>query len=137
MLPRAGLLRCARNDEESSGAYFVAIYRSLDGLFPAFHWAVIARSEATKQSMVLLAVRWIASRSLSTGAHSRDPLARNDTETNSYQRLVKISPFGIQSFDQGQFLGTTSCLDLLFPNDRVGHGVVQFVPDQYLATIFS
>src|SRR5438270_1926846 len=31
---------------------------------------------ATKQS--ILAARWIASRSLSSGAHSRDPLARND-----------------------------------------------------------
>src|SRR6185437_7799351 len=39
---------------------------------------VIARSEATKQSIPPLAVRWIASRSLSSGAHSRDPLARND-----------------------------------------------------------
>src|SRR6185437_9333171 len=40
--------------------------------------AVIARSEATKQSMSPRAVTWIASRSLSSGAHSRDPLARND-----------------------------------------------------------
>src|SRR6267143_3907756 len=40
---------------------------------------VIARSEATKQS-ILCAARWIASRSLSSGAHSRDPLARNDGE---------------------------------------------------------
>jgi hypothetical protein len=39
---------------------------------------VIARSEATKQSILLFAVAWIASRSLSSGAHSRDPLARND-----------------------------------------------------------
>ena len=39
---------------------------------------VIARSTATKQSS-LSAARWIASRSLSSGAHSRDPLApRND-----------------------------------------------------------
>jgi hypothetical protein len=35
-------------------------------------------SEATKQSIYLRAARWIASRSLSSGAHSRDPLARND-----------------------------------------------------------
>jgi hypothetical protein len=28
--------------------------------------------------MLPLAARWIASRSLSSGAHSRDPLARND-----------------------------------------------------------
>jgi hypothetical protein len=49
--------------------------------------AVIARSEATKQSILsfcgktdcfLFAARRIASRSLSSGAHSRDPLARND-----------------------------------------------------------
>src|SRR6266481_1377262 len=37
---------------------------------------VIARSEATKQS--IFAAPWIASWSLSSGAHSRDPLARND-----------------------------------------------------------
>jgi hypothetical protein len=34
-------------------------------------------SEATKQSSFVL-VRWIASRSLSSGARSRDPVARND-----------------------------------------------------------
>ncbi|MBX9645448.1 MAG: hypothetical protein K2X57_00145, partial [Xanthobacteraceae bacterium] len=39
---------------------------------------VIARSEATKQSSFPRAALWIASRSLSSGAHSRDPLARND-----------------------------------------------------------
>jgi hypothetical protein len=39
-------------------------------------WIVIA-SEAT-QSILPFAARWIASRSLSSGAHSRDPLARND-----------------------------------------------------------
>jgi hypothetical protein len=37
---------------------------------------VIARSAATKQSSLFIA--WIASRSLSSGAHSRDPLARNE-----------------------------------------------------------
>jgi hypothetical protein len=35
---------------------------------------------ATKQSIARQAERWIASRSLSSGAHSRDPLARNDVE---------------------------------------------------------
>jgi hypothetical protein len=50
---------------------------------------VIARSEATTASAEALrakaeaihshyAAPWIASRSLSSGAHSRDPLARND-----------------------------------------------------------
>jgi hypothetical protein len=46
-----------------------------------FPWSsvasVIARSEATKQSRPCL-LPWIASRSLSSGAHSRDLLARND-----------------------------------------------------------
>src|SRR5258706_1794676 len=35
-------------------------------------------NSATKQPILHRAVRWIASRSLSSGAHSRDPLARND-----------------------------------------------------------
>src|ERR1700731_3100448 len=42
---------------------------------------VIARSEATKQSTLRLLHsrhQWIALRSLSSGAHSRDPLARDD-----------------------------------------------------------
>jgi hypothetical protein len=38
---------------------------------------VVIASEA-KQSTPPLAERWIASRSLSSGAHSRDPVARND-----------------------------------------------------------
>jgi hypothetical protein len=33
---------------------------------------------ATKQSMLQQAEKWIASLSLSSGAHPRDPLARND-----------------------------------------------------------
>jgi hypothetical protein len=37
-----------------------------------------AKADATKQSISLRAAKWIASRSLSSGAHSRDPLARND-----------------------------------------------------------
>jgi hypothetical protein len=36
-----------------------------------------AKAEATKQSSFSLSF-WIASRSLSSGAHSRDPVARND-----------------------------------------------------------
>jgi hypothetical protein len=35
-------------------------------------------SKATKQSIYPRVEVWIASRSLSSGAHSRDPLARND-----------------------------------------------------------
>ena len=37
-----------------------------------------AKADATKQSTFPLAAPWIASRSLSSGAHSRDPVARND-----------------------------------------------------------
>jgi hypothetical protein len=38
---------------------------------------VIAMSTATKQSS-FVSQPWIASRSLSSGAHSRDPFARNE-----------------------------------------------------------
>src|ERR1041384_140081 len=38
---------------------------------------VIARSPCDEAISVRYAARWIASRSLSSGAHSRDPLARN------------------------------------------------------------
>jgi hypothetical protein len=38
---------------------------------------------ATKQSTLPL-LAWIASRSLSSGAHSRDPLARNDVKTGAH-----------------------------------------------------
>jgi hypothetical protein len=43
---------------------------------------------ATKQSMSRHAAPWIASRCLSSGAHSRDPLARNDEGT------ISPHPFG-------------------------------------------
>src|SRR6266700_4165233 len=50
---------------------------------------VIARSEATKQIHSAFARReWIASRSLSSGAHSRDPLARNDVDTVAYDCVL-------------------------------------------------
>jgi hypothetical protein len=41
---------------------------------------VVIASQA-KQSIAQQKERWIASRSLSSGAHSRDPLARNDSKT--------------------------------------------------------
>jgi hypothetical protein len=50
---------------------------------------VIARSEATKQS-ILAGWQWIASRSLSSGARSRDPLARND-EPEALESALKHS----------------------------------------------
>jgi hypothetical protein len=33
---------------------------------------------------------WIASRSLSSGAHSRDPLARNDDSTSNHHALARL-----------------------------------------------
>jgi hypothetical protein len=48
---------------------------------PVWQMLVIARNEATKQSRAKErrpARSWIASWSLSSGAHPRDPLARND-----------------------------------------------------------
>jgi hypothetical protein len=39
---------------------------------------VIARSASDEAIHSFFVARWIASRSLSSGAHSRDPLARND-----------------------------------------------------------
>ena len=54
--------------------------------------AVIARSEATKQSIFFVTRQWIASRSLSSGAHSRDPLARNDGSGNVLRHRTASAP---------------------------------------------
>jgi hypothetical protein len=43
--------------------------------------AVIARSKSDEAIHSFTRREWIASRSLSSGAHSRDPLARNDGAT--------------------------------------------------------
>jgi hypothetical protein len=40
--------------------------------------SVIARSASDEPIHSAFVAAWIASRSLSSGAHSRDPLARND-----------------------------------------------------------
>src|SRR3954469_18377948 len=45
---------------------------------------------ATKQSIFLCAAGWIASRSLSSDAHSRDPLARNDGELSGFCKLADL-----------------------------------------------
>jgi hypothetical protein len=52
---------------------------------------------ATKQSIPPLAARWIASRSLSSGAHSRDPLARNDDpiDDRDNTRLIDVDASAI------------------------------------------
>jgi hypothetical protein len=50
-----------------------------------------AKAEATKQSTLLFAAPlWIASRSLSSGAHSRDPVARNDDPKTLASGCLKI-----------------------------------------------
>jgi hypothetical protein len=49
---------------------------------------VIARSKATKQSIGdFPQLPWIASRSLSSGVLSRDPLARNDDQNQDCDTL--------------------------------------------------
>jgi len=63
--------------------------------------AVIARSEATKQS--ISRHRWIASRSLSSGAHSRDPLARNDV----LNRAPRSQPSSSAKADDPVFRGVS------------------------------
>jgi hypothetical protein len=55
-----------------------AILRATLRVLASNRLAVIARSKATKQSRIDIWQGWIASLSLSSGAHSRDPLARND-----------------------------------------------------------
>jgi hypothetical protein len=40
--------------------------------------SVMEQSDEAIQQLALLSGPWIASRSLSSGAHLRDPLARND-----------------------------------------------------------
>src|SRR6266436_4478310 len=55
--------------------------------------AVIVRGAiATKQSTPCICVHWIASRSLSSGAYSRDPLARNDgLQGDSHRRRDAVA----------------------------------------------
>ena len=55
--------------------------------------AVIARSKATEQSILSFHGRWIASRSLSSGARSRDPVARNDVDSLGSTRSHAIDDF--------------------------------------------
>ena len=46
------------------------------------------RAQRSNPFFFLRAARWIASRSLSSGAHSRDPLARNDVDTVAYDCVL-------------------------------------------------
>jgi hypothetical protein len=51
-----------------------------------------ARSDEAIHSSILLRQPWIASRSLSSGAHSRDPLARNDELKCCLKIVSALSP---------------------------------------------
>src|SRR5882762_5896652 len=66
---RDGLLRCARNDGEARICF--AALAMTERVTPSLR---------AKRSNPLFLVARIASRSLSSGARSRDPLARNDGE---------------------------------------------------------
>jgi hypothetical protein len=93
---RDGLLRFARNDGSASGSSVLFEIRAPSLRVRHRPWGrpcwmkryggkiirwvpqFLPRSGATKQSILFFCARWIASRTLSSGAHSRDPLARND-----------------------------------------------------------
>src|ERR1700688_5213167 len=64
---------------------------------------IFARSEATKQSILSLTAR-MASRSLSSGAHSRDLLARNDELRKHSQTLrrLPVAPVVVRHLDVGR-----------------------------------
>src|SRR6266403_2069705 len=77
---RDGLLRCARNDGSAPGSYVLFEIRA-----PSLRGA-----ERRSNPYFLCAARWIASRSLSSGAHSRDPVARNDGSASGSSVLFEI-----------------------------------------------
>src|SRR5260370_10701967 len=56
---------------------------------------------ATKQSTLGFGDPWIASRSPSSGAQSRDPLARNDADTFRLRRLAVFGEVGKLAQDFG------------------------------------
>jgi hypothetical protein len=97
-------------------------------------FTVIARSEATKQSTYPLAALWIASRSLSSGARSRDPLARNDGDrlfraasARRFQPLFRQEPHrgvGVHRFAEGKALRVFAAQ--LVELDRIGIGLGAF-----------
>jgi hypothetical protein len=68
--------------------------------------SVIARSKSDEaiQSFPWL---WIASRSLSSGAHSRDPLARNDSRASGYR-------FDVRFFEVFRFFDVLRFLEAFF-----------------------
>ena len=75
----------------------------------------------------LFAVRWIASRSLSSGARSRDPVARNDGmeryPTGKSAKAVQPHPEKYSAFAVGQISATSS------PVSRPQEGRIAIVTD--------
>src|SRR5580692_11399020 len=67
-----------------------------------FYFPSLRGAKATKQSRVMSSLHWIASWSLSSGAHSRDPLARNDDK-----RSILFAPLVPQT-DNGLINPATS-----------------------------
>src|SRR3989442_14214855 len=78
--PGVGIGQSSRRKSEGFGSQTGREARTMrlpwDMMVPPLLFFVIA--SVAKQSTPPQAVKWIASRSLSSGAHSRDPLARND-----------------------------------------------------------
>src|SRR3979490_1758021 len=79
-LRRDGLLRFARNDGSTPELSLLFEIR-----LPSLRGA-----KRRSNPCFLYAARWIASRSLSSGAHLRDPLARNDGSTPELSLLFEI-----------------------------------------------
>ena len=82
-VPRDGLLRSARNDGEgiTPPRAAVGLRRGCRERVSSLRCLlVIARSSCDEAIHTFFVAAWIASRSLSSGAHSRDPLARKDVD---------------------------------------------------------
>src|SRR5712664_201364 len=84
-------VKLLKPDQSSKGVIVVIIDPACDAEFrtsdfnfqPANNASIVEpslRAKRRSNPFFLCAARWIASRSLSSGAHSRDPLARNDVE---------------------------------------------------------
>src|SRR5438445_8673765 len=91
-------------------------------------------ASAAKQSICPRAEVWIASRSLSSGAHSRDPLARNDVEraraTKQLRRRLRDVVFAGEQMNQ-------RALDRGLPGRRVDLGAEQVGDVEHVARAFA
>jgi hypothetical protein len=54
---------------------------------------------------------------------------------NLSQGIEEVTPDWIEALNQGKLFGPITGLNLLLASDRVDHGLVSFIPDQYLASI--